>query len=98
MIYYLKRNGYIKQNLVTTMEDDTDNDGVSNFFEVRGKTIFVRLIWYSLRSGWHNEFVPVIKLESTAMCYKCIPILKDLSTAELKSMRAVYIKRYGLEE
>ena len=82
MFYYLKRN----------------NDGIYKLFEVRGKTVFARLIWYELHDGWHDEFVPIIKFDSPAMCYKCITILKDLSTAELKRMRAEYIKRSELVE
>lgn len=99
MFYYLKRNGYIREDLRTKEDDDDeDNDGINKLFEVRGKTVFAHLIWYELHDGWHDEFVPIIKFDSPAMCYKCITILKDLSTAELKRMRAEYIKRSELVE
>lgn len=96
MMYFLRNKGVVRKLRRVSREDEEDFDGVSTLFDVRGKVVFARLLWFDDR--WHDEFTPVIEMESTAMCYKVISILKDLTTAELKQLRLEYLKTHGLEE
>ena len=93
MFYYLQRNyPYIHK---TEQEDDIDEseeDEQLDLFIVQDNTVFAKLIWFD-NKGWHNDFLPIIQMESDAMCYKIIHILRDLSTLDLKKLHIEYWKK-----
>ena len=92
MIYYLRNKGIIRQVRKQSEDEDADMDGMSRLFDVRDKTVYARLIWFD--GVWHDEFTPVLQMDSVALCYRCLPVLKDLSVAELKDMRTEFLRSH----
>lgn len=95
MLYYLKRKcPYI--SVINTDDEAENDDRQTDLFAVKNNTVFAKLIWFDRK--WHNDFIPVIKCDSEAMCWKIISLLRDLSTSNLKMLNKEYLKGQKLVE
>ena len=94
MIYYMKRNRVIDidtdgNDYELTKEKD---EAQKELFKVKECVVYAKLIWYDIKTGWHNEFVPIIQMDSDAECYPIVSIARDLTTACLKRLNKEFIK------
>lgn len=82
--------------MINTDDEAENDDRQTDLFAVKNNTVFAKLIWFDRK--WHNDFIPVIKCDSEAMCWKIISLLRDLSTANLKMLNKEYLKGQKLVE
>ena len=94
-LYYSIRNRTLEER----KEKGLRTESQPEFYKVEDCVVYVRLVWYSKDDDiWYEDFVPVLRLENDAECYRFIAIARDLPTADFKQLHREYMAELGLED